>query len=209
VQGISWTEVTLEGQSCHAGTTPMHLRRDPGLVAARIASFVRRLTSEVGGAQVGTVGALTLTPNLVNVVASTARLTVDLRNTDEAALQESERRLRAFVHDAAAEEGVIAELRTLARFEPVEFDGRVVECVESVAAAQGLAHRRMPSGAGHDAQMFARICPSGMIFTPSVGGISHNVAEFTEPKDLEAGANVLLDTMLQLVHSDLGGGAVA
>jgi len=203
VQGISWTEIVLGGQSCHAGTTPMHLRHDAGLVAARIAAHVRRLVEEVGGSQVGTAGALTLTPNLVNVVPSAARLVVDLRNTDEQALRESERRLRRFVLDAAGDEGVTAELRSLARFEPVGFDPRVIDCIETVAEAHGLPHRRMPSGAGHDAQMLARVCPSGMIFTPSVNGISHNVTEFTEPDDVEAGANVLLDTMIRLAHTDL------
>jgi N-carbamoyl-L-amino-acid hydrolase len=204
VQGISWTEVALTGRSCHAGTTPMHLRRDPGLVAARIVDFVRRLTSQTGGTPVATVGALTLVPNLVNVVPSTATLTVDLRNTDEQTLRESEAALRRFATEAAADEDVAATFRTLARFEPVEFDARVVDLVEAVAEAHGLTHRRMPSGAGHDAQMFARICPAGMIFTPSVGGISHNVTEYTQPADIEAGANVLLDTMLELTHADLG-----
>ena len=201
VQGISWTELTLRGQSCHAGTTPMRLRRDPGVVAARINGFVRDLCADLGGSQVGTVGVTSLVPNLVNVVPSTATVTVDLRNTDEDRLQDAEARLRGFVADAAADEGVEVEWRTLARFEPVEFDHRVVDLIETVADAAGMSHRRMPSGAGHDAQMFARVCPTGMVFVPSVDGISHNVAEFTEADDIEAGANVLLETMLRLVEA--------
>ncbi|MFM7828564.1 MAG: M20/M25/M40 family metallo-hydrolase, partial [Actinomycetota bacterium] len=86
----------------------------------------------------------------------------------------------------------------LARFEPVIFDDRVVACVEKIAKEKGNTVRRMPSGAGHDAQMLARVCPSGMIFVPSVKGISHNPAEFTADSDLEAGANILLHTMLSL-----------
>jgi N-carbamoyl-L-amino-acid hydrolase len=203
VQGISWTEVTLAGRSSHAGTTPMHLRRDPALVAARITAYVRELATEFGPGQVGTVGSLTLTPNLVNVVPSTATLIVDLRNTDESALRESEEALGRFVDRSARAEEVTAEFRSLARSEPVEFDQRIVGRIEEVARRHGLPHRRMSSGAGHDAQMFAGICPTGMIFTPSVGGISHNVTEFTEPADIEAGANVLLDTLLELVHADL------
>jgi N-carbamoyl-L-amino-acid hydrolase len=202
VQGISWTELTLIGQSCHAGTTPMRLRHDPGYVAARVSSFVRDLTAELGGSQVGTVGVIDLTPNLVNVVPSVARMTVDLRNTDEEILQRAEARFRGFVADTAEQEGVQVETRTLARFEPVEFDSRVIDLVEAVAGRAGLSSRRMPSGAGHDAQMLSRVCPTAMIFTPSVNGISHNVTEYTEPADLEAGANVLLDVMLELTRTE-------
>jgi N-carbamoyl-L-amino-acid hydrolase len=206
VQGISWTEVTLLGRSSHAGTTPMHLRRDPALVAARIAAFVRDLTADIGVPQVGTVGAITLRPNLVNVVPAEATITVDLRNTDESALAESEARLAHFVEQAARAEGVEVRTRSLARFAPVEFDHRVRDLIEQVAVDHDLPHRRLPSGAGHDAQMLARVSPSGMIFTPSVNGISHNVEELTEPADVEAGANVLLDTMLRLATTELGGG---
>ena len=90
------------------------------------------------------------------------------------------------------------ETRSLARFEPVVFDSEVVALVESMAQAQGHSVRRMPSGAGHDAQMMARVCPTAMVFTPSKDGISHNPAEYTAPEELEAGANVLLHTMLAL-----------
>lgn len=203
VQGISWTEVTLSGQSCHAGTTPMRLRRDPGVVAADVNLFVRNLTGEIGGSQVATVGALTLHPNLVNVVPSTAVMTVDLRNTNEQTLQQAETRFRGHLAKVAEAEGVRVETRVLARFEPVDFDPRVIDIVEATANDAGLSTRRMPSGAGHDAQMFARVCPTAMVFTPSVNGISHNVTEYTEPDDLEAGANVLLDVMLRLTKADL------
>ncbi len=202
VQGISWTELTLTGQSCHAGTTPMRLRHDPGYVAADVTTFVRQLTADLGGAQVATVGAVTLTPNLVNVVPSTARMTVDLRNTDDEVLQLAETRFRGHVAKVAEQEGVGVETRTLARFEPVDFDARLIELVETGARERGFSFKRMPSGAGHDAQMFARICPTAMIFTKSVDGISHNVNEYTEPIDLEAGANVLLDTLLALTEME-------
>ncbi|WP_420452214.1 Zn-dependent hydrolase [Ilumatobacter sp.] len=202
VQGISWTELTLTGRSCHAGTTPMRLRRDPGVVASRVNLFVRELTGRLGGTQVGTCGVIAPTPNLVNVVPSTVTMTVDLRNTDDAVLTDAEDELAEFVARAAADEGVEVAARSLARFAPVEFDRRVVDLVATVADDHGLDHRRMPSGAGHDAQMFARICPTAMIFTPSVDGISHNVDELTHPADLEAGANVLLDVMLRLAETE-------
>ena len=202
VQGISWTEVTLHGQSCHAGTTPMRLRRDPGVVASRINVFVRELAERFGGAQVATCGVVTHVPNLVNVVPSEVTVTVDLRNTDEQVLRSAEAEFQAFLAEASSAEGVTAETRTLARFEPVDFDPRVSDIIERVARDSDLSARRMPSGAGHDAQMFARICPTAMVFVPSVNGISHNVTEFTEPHDIEAGANVLLRTMLELIETD-------
>ena len=198
VQGISWTEVELTGVSNHAGTTPMSMRADAGLVAAEMAVFVRRLAREMGGAQVATVGRLELRPNLVNVVANRAVMTIDLRNTDESLLQEAEASTFAHLDEVAAAEGVGVERRSLARFEPVEFDPELVALVETTARALGHSVRRLPSGAGHDAQMFAPNCPTAMIFVPSVDGISHNVREHTEPADLEAGANVLLQVLLGL-----------
>lgn len=198
VQGISWQEVTIHGQSNHAGTTPMSLRHDPAYVAAEITVFVRNLALELGGDQVCTVGKVDLHPNLTNVVPARATLTLDVRNTDENLLQLAEKRIASFLTKIADSEGVTISTRVLARFEPVIFDDRVVACVEKIAKEQGNTVRRMPSGAGHDAQMLARICPSGMIFVPSVKGISHNPAEFTADSDLEAGANILLHTMLSL-----------
>jgi len=200
VQGISWTEFTVRGVSNHAGTTPMRMRHDAGYVACAIAHQAREITRSLGGHQVATVGAIDLSPNLVNVIANKAVFTVDLRNTDEAVLQEAERRLHAFTAEVAAAEGVTLSHRTLARFEPVAFDPAVVDLVEATARRLGHSVRRLPSGAGHDAQMLARVCPAGMIFVPSVGGISHNVKEFTALPDLEAGANVLLHTLLALAN---------
>ena len=204
VQGISWQEVTVIGQSNHAGTTPMSLRHDPAYVAAEITVFLRKLAAEFGGDQVCTVGKIDLHPNLTNVVPAKATLTLDVRNTDESRLQQAELRIANFLTEIAASEGVTITTRKLARFEPVIFDDQVIDTVESIAKQQGNSVQRMPSGAGHDAQMLARVCPSGMIFVPSVKGISHNPAEFTESIDLEAGANILLHTMLALTTLDKG-----
>lgn len=198
VQGISWQELTVSGQSNHAGTTPMSLRHDAGFVAASITTAVRELSLRRGGPDVGTVGRLDLQPDLVNVVAARAVLTVDLRAADDAVLVEAEKALAERVTELAAAEGCTVDTRRLARFEPVDFDPRMVALVEEVATARGLSVRRLPSGAGHDAQMLARVCPTAMVFVPSVAGLSHNPAEHTAPADVEAGANVLLDLLLRL-----------
>ena len=198
VQGISWTEYTVAGVSNHAGTTPMRLRRDAGYLAASVNLFARRLAWEMGGNQVATVGSLALRPNLINVVPNRAIFAVDLRNTDEAKLQEAEAKVAAHIAEVANAERVEVEAKVLARFEPVIFDASLVDRVEHHAKALSLSMRRMPSGAGHDAQMMQRICPTAMIFVPSVAGLSHNVKEHTEAADLAAGAQVLLNLMLEL-----------
>ena len=200
VQGISWQEVLIEGQSNHAGTTPMSLRHDPAFVAAKITVFLREMAERLGGHQVCTVGKIDIHPNLINVVPKSALLTLDIRNTDELILQRAESEVAEFMKALADSEGVSITTRVLARFEPVVFDPRVIDLIESLTESHGHSVMRMPSGAGHDAQMLARVCPSSMIFTPSVQGISHNPAEFTEPDDLIDGSNILLDTMWQLAH---------
>lgn len=200
VQGIHWTEFTVTGQTNHAGTTPMALRRDAGQVAARIAVEADRIADEVGPPQVATVGVFELSPNLVNVVPERARLTVDLRNTDADVLEAAGSRLLARAEEFAAAAGCTITHRPLARFAPVGFDLALVDRVAAAAHARQLSVRRMPSGAGHDAQMFAPNCPTAMIFIPSENGLSHNINEFSSEVDIVAGAQVLLDVVCDLAE---------
>ena len=201
VQGISWTEYTVTGVSNHAGTTPMRLRRDAGYLASSVNLFARELAWKMGGDQVATVGEMAFRPNVINVVPNRAVFTVDLRNTDEAKLKAAEASVAAHIAEGAAAEKVAVEARVLARFEPVVFDSGLVGRVEHHARALGRTMRRMPSGAGHDAQMMQRLCPAAMIFVPSVAGLSHNVKDHTVASDLVAGAEVLLNLMLELAES--------
>jgi N-carbamoyl-L-amino-acid hydrolase len=205
VQGISWTELTVTGESNHAGTTPMALRHDSGFAAAAISTYVRELSVEMGGSQVATVGRLELHPNLVNVVAGSAILTVDLRNTIETHLLEAENNLADFLSELASNEGLNIEKKQLARFEPVDFNQEMISTVERVSSRLGHSVMQLPSGAGHDAQMMARVCPTGMVFVPSHKGISHNPQEYTESDDLIAGCNVLFQTILDLDMNDFEG----
>jgi N-carbamoyl-L-amino-acid hydrolase len=147
---------------------------------------------------VATVGRIELHPNLVNVVAERALLTVDLRHTDDTVLSAAEAALDVLCDELREREGVTIDARSLARFAPVQFDHAVIDLVEQVADRLGRSTKRMPSGAGHDAQMLARVCPSGMVFVPSAGGVSHNPAEHTDDDQLAAGADVLLQVMLEL-----------
>lgn len=196
VQGISWTEFSVTGEAAHAGTTPMAMRRDAGLVAARIVAEARAIADDFGAPQVATVGRIALAPDLVNVIPERATLTVDLRNTDDAALQWAEARLFDRAAVLAADEDCTLTRRSLARFEPVAFDPALVDQIAATAAALGLSHKRMPSGAGHDAQMFAPRCPSAMIFVPSQGGISHNIREYTGPEQIGPGVRLLAQVAL-------------
>ncbi len=196
LQGISWQKVTISGTANHAGTTPMRLRRDAGVAAAKVVVFLDQLARGVEGA-VATVGTIRYEPNAINVIPSTAVFTVDLRNPNEECLKSQEAALADFLA-GLREEGYKVKTERLARFEPVTFDPAIVAVIEASATERQLSFRRMTSGAGHDAQMIARVAPAAMIFVPSKGGISHNPAECSAEGDLIAGANVLLDVARKL-----------
>jgi N-carbamoyl-L-amino-acid hydrolase len=197
VQGISWQEVTITGRASHAGATPMDMRADAGFAAGAVIRFVRELALSVPG-QRGTVGSISFHPDIINVIPDRARLTVDLRNPDDQRQAEAEGRLALFLGELAREEGVDIRTRRLARFSPQDFDERIVGLVERCARDLDLSVRRMPSGAGHDAQIMAQVCPAGMIFVPSKDGISHSIAEYTSPEECAAGADVLVNALLEL-----------
>ncbi|CAB3973397.1 MULTISPECIES: Zn-dependent hydrolase [Burkholderia] len=196
LQGISWQQVTVQGNANHAGTTPTHLRHDAGWAAAAIATFLREL-AVASGTTLATIGMLRIEPNVINVIPRKAVFTVDLRDPDELRLQDAELRLADYLDKVAAEEGVRITTERLVRFEPVVFDAGLAEEIEASAARMGFSNRRMTSGAGHDAQMIARIAPAAMIFVPSRGGISHNPREHTDDDQLVDGAKVLLDVVLK------------
>ena len=196
LQGISWQKVTITGVANHAGTTPTRLRHDAGYAAAACVAFLREQV--VGAAPettLATVGSLRLEPDLINVIPRRATFTVDLRDPGEQRLQAAERRLADFLATLAEREGVTVETEQLVRFEPVVFDAALADRIQAAAQRRGLPHRRMTSGAGHDAQMLARIASSAMIFVPSRGGISHNPREHTDDDQLALGAQVLLDVV--------------
>lgn len=195
LQGISWQRITIEGDANHAGTTPITMRRDAGLAAARVVTFLRERALASNTPTVATVGCMAFEPNAINVIPSRATFTVDLRDPDEERLVAEEAALSAFLEKLAEAEQVTISTEPLARFQPVTFDAGIVDLVESAAKARGFSVRRMTSGAGHDAQMIARIAPAAMIFVPSRAGISHNPKEFSKDVDLVAGGQILLDVV--------------
>nr|WP_180204790.1 Zn-dependent hydrolase [Pseudomonas sp. SbOxS1]NYU04784.1 Zn-dependent hydrolase [Pseudomonas sp. SbOxS1] len=194
LQGISWQRVEVKGNANHAGTTPTRLRHDAGFVASSIVAELRGIAME-GESTLATVGCMTFEPNVINVIPRKATFTVDLRDPDETRLVNAETRLAQYLAAIAQREGVTITTERLVRFQPVIFDAGLADEIEASARRLGFSHQRMTSGAGHDAQMIARIAPAAMIFVPSRGGISHNPREYTDDDQLIQGAQVLLDVV--------------
>ena len=200
LQGISWQQITIEGAQNHAGTTPISYRHDAGVAAAKVITFMRERCLKSNGKTVSTTGCIAFEPNAVNVIPSKAVFTVDVRNPDEAALQAEEKALADYLVELEKTDGVKITTERLPRFKPVLFDEGIVKLVEKYAGERNLRCRRMTSGAGQDAQNMALLCPTAMIFSPSVKGISHNPKEYTKDEDLIRCARVFMDVM-----SDLAG----
>ncbi len=191
VVGFSWLSVTFEGRADHAGPTPMGSRRDALVGASDVVAAVRRLTATGGTDLVGTVGSLDVWPDAVNVIPETVEFTVDLRSADDAVVAAAVERAREEIEWAAQREGLDYDCEELVRVGAASFDE---DCVRTVLAAMGEAgheETRLRSGAGHDASYLNDVCPTAMIFVPSVDGVSHRESEFTEWSDVVAGVDVL------------------
>jgi N-carbamoyl-L-amino-acid hydrolase len=199
VQGISWKRITIDGQANHAGTTPMRMRRDAGVAAARLMTAMYGVANRSDEGLVATFGTLQLSPNAINVVPGKATLTLDMRSPSEAALKAGEDRLGEIIAEITNSSGCQIATETLARTEPVMFDRELVDTVGNAASSLGLKFTNMISGAGHDAQMIAPTAPTAMIFVPSEGGVSHNSAESTPNEQLLAGAQVLLRVLIDQI----------
>lgn len=196
IVGLRFFEVTVQGVANHAGATPMDQRHDAVLAAARFTVAVNEAIRSEPGRQVATVGRVVPSPNTRNVIAGRVDLTVDLRDLDPAKLQRFAERFRRIASEVGAASGTTCTMREFTSSAPALADGAMMAAVEASAASLGLSRQRMPSGAGHDAQEMALICPMGMIFVPSVGGVSHAPAEFTKAEDVVNGVNVLLNAVL-------------
>jgi len=196
IVGLRWFEITITGFANHAGATPMDQRQDAMLAAAKFTVAVHDAIRSEAGRQVATVGRLTASPNTTNVIAAQVMLTVDLRDLDQAKIEHFTQVFERLARTIGEATNTTFQFKRLVDSEPALADSRVLDCIQSSANALGLLSQRMPSGAGHDAQEIARIAPMGMIFVPSVGGISHSPKEFTRPADCANGADVLLNAVI-------------
>jgi beta-ureidopropionase / N-carbamoyl-L-amino-acid hydrolase len=202
IVAISWSRLVLTGVQDHAGPTPMRIRKDALVAAADIVRGVREIPRKIGGDMVSTVGRLDVTPNIPNAIPGTVTMSIDLRAPDEHHVTRAMGLLDRLVKDTARAEGVRYEIDHYWRVPRTHFDLEVVETIERAAKDTGARSRRMLSGAGHDAQYMASICPTGMIFVPSQGGRSHCEEEFTPMNDIEEGANTLLLAASRLAGAD-------
>ena len=205
IVAINRYDVGVEGFANHAGTTPMGERQDALVAASMVVLAVREIVASRQGRQVGTVGRLDVEPNSPNVVPGRVALSVEFRDLSEATLRELGNAIRARAATIASQTGtrITADL---ASTNPVALaDQGVQAAIGRAAERAGLEARRLPSGAGHDAQMIASLCPMGMIFVPSIGGISHSPRELTAWDDCARGAGVLLGAILDLDRRDTVG----
>jgi beta-ureidopropionase / N-carbamoyl-L-amino-acid hydrolase len=198
IVGIRWWEVEVEGFANHAGTTPMDGRRDALLAAARYIQEVNRIVRAREGAQVGTVGHITAEPGAPNVIPGRVLTSLELRDLSMEVIEALYEEIRLAADAIADDTGTAFAFELTVDLAPAPSDDAVREVIHAAARDLGLSTRSMPSGAGHDAQSLAPIAPIGMVFVPSVGGVSHSPAEFTTPEGIVNGANVLLNSVLAL-----------
>jgi beta-ureidopropionase / N-carbamoyl-L-amino-acid hydrolase len=198
IVGINWWDVTIEGFANHAGTTPMNNRQDALLAAAKFIEAVNRIVTSVPGRQVGTVGRIQALPGAPNVIPGKVVLSLELRDLDAVKILTLYQRIRAEADQIAKTNKVTFDFKEINTNIPAPTHAGIRRLITESAKELGLTTKAMQSGAGHDAQDMARLGPVGMIFIPSVGGISHSPKEFSRPKDIENGANVLLRTLMKL-----------
>ena len=198
IVAIDRYKVTVTGFANHAGTTAMGDRQDALLAASYLTISVRDVVNSEPGRQVGTVGRLEVTPNAPNVIPGVVRLTVELRDLSAEKLKRLAELIRHRASEIGKQTKTSIEFKLLNSNASANAAAEAQQAIERVAGRLGLRSRRLPSGAGHDAQMMAQLSPMGMIFVPSIGGISHSPRELTHWDDCAQGADVLLGTVLEI-----------
>jgi len=202
VQGMAWWDGEYTGEANHAGTTPLVLRRDALLAAAELCLRLRETAERLGEGSVATMGRLHPKPDIRNVVPGGAFFTVDFRQYERELYEEGQKIVAKLVEEVAERHGVEACLTQTVDAKPVRFDPGMVGLAERKTRELGLSYKVMHSGAGHDAQFMSHVCPTAMVFVPSIGGRSHCPEEKTSKVDCVNGANVLLGCVLELSGAD-------
>jgi N-carbamoyl-L-amino-acid hydrolase len=196
-QGLWWLEIRLTGREAHTGSTPMHMRVNAGLGAARIVERVHQIAMSHQPDAVGAVGQLNVYPNSRNVIPGRAVLTVDIRSPQQDKLDAMRAEVERAAHAVARELGLGCEIEPTGHFDPVTFDPALAESVRAAADRLGYSRRDIVSGAGHDACWIARVAPTVMIMCPCEGGLSHNEAEAISKDWAAKGTDVLLHAVLE------------
>ena len=199
IVGLKWWDVTIEGFANHAGTTPMGERKDPMITAADFILLVKNVINEIPGNQVGTVGKIEAFPGAPNVIPGKVKLSLEIRDLDENKIDFLFNEIRKRARIVALENETIISFSSIEiNASPALMDDKIQALIIDAANELNYSFKKMPSGAGHDAQDMAIIVPSGMIFIPSVDGISHSPKEFSSDEAVYKGTNILLNTILKL-----------
>jgi beta-ureidopropionase / N-carbamoyl-L-amino-acid hydrolase len=199
IVAIEWWQFSFKGKANHAGTTPMHARKDPMLPAARFTLAVNEVITRDEGRQVGTVGKIQAFPGAGNVIPGEVKLNLEIRDLSSEKIWKLYAELETIAKQLAQESGTTLEIKHIeVASKPALADSMIREVIDKQAKKLGYSTKSLPSGAGHDAQEMARIAPMGMIFIPSKAGISHAPEEYSSPEAIAKGANVLLHTLLEL-----------
>ncbi|MHB1405570.1 MAG: allantoate amidohydrolase [Desulfitobacteriaceae bacterium] len=192
IQGMTWLEVSLTGQGDHAGPTPMNMRKDTLVAAAKMIVAIQHAAREIDESTTTTVGRLTIAPNVVNCIPGEVNFSVDVRHAEDFKRRLAVELVREKISTIAAADGVAIEIRDLWEISTTSFAPQILKHVTEGSKVHGYSSRRIVSGAGHDAKYLSDIAPTAMIFVPSVNGKSHSPEELTSWEDIERGANVLL-----------------
>ncbi len=199
--GIAWLRVTMKGERDHAGPTPMHMRRDALVGAARAISAIREIPARLHPDFVATVGEVSVSPNAINVIPDRVRFSVDLRHSQAKTLDDALQLVREAAGKEAGRENLEIGVEEIGSSSPVAFDANVGRAIQDACVESGYSHRRMWSAAGHDARYAAELGPTSMIFTPCVAGKSHSEEEDVDWEDACRGCDVLAKTLLRLANS--------
>lgn len=197
-QGIMWYDGSIAGFASHAGTTPMPLRKDALAAFSEVVLAVEKIARDLGPNAVGTIGEIKIDNPSRNVIPGDLSFTVDIRSSESVTLDKLHDAIQTAVAEIATRRKVSIDLQQIWRKEPTVFDKKLVDAVEAATREMGYSHRRITSGAGHDACNLAAVVPAAMIFVPCKDGVSHNELEDATQADCTAGANVLLHTVLSL-----------
>ena len=200
IVGIKQVLVTIEGEANHAGTTPMNLRQDAMQGAARIIAAVETVAQQEGMAGVATVGQVFCEPGQANVIPGLVRFSADVRHSDELRLEAMVASIAHVAENLSKARKLRCHIEVKAEAEPVRMTQEICDLIEKIARGKGVEPVRMASGAGHDTGIIAKISDAGMIFLPSQGGRSHCGEEFTKVEDIALGAEILLDTIMELAR---------
>ena len=200
-------KVVFSGRADHSGTTPMEMRKDALVASAQLIEHVekvcRKFSSMEKGRVVGTVGAMKIEPGVINAVPGKTELSIDIRSTTARSKDRVARMVKRRAQEIARRRSIGCEILPIREENPVPLDKRLLRITQEICDQKGIEYEIMPSGAGHDAMQMAKITPSGMIFIPSLRGISHNPLEWTDPDDIGLGAQLLMETIIRVANEKL------